>query len=74
VDLLLQTVHQVPFEFGAAQEAARIRAVLESQGQPIGPYDVLLAGQAGSLGLIVVTANTKEFSRVSGLTLENWQI
>jgi tRNA(fMet)-specific endonuclease VapC len=73
VDLLLQTVQQLPFAFGAAKEAARIRALLESQGQPIGPYDVLLAGQALADSLIVVTANTKEFSRVPGLTLENWQ-
>src|SRR5438046_5793869 len=46
VDLLLKTVLQMPFESAAATEAARIRALLESQGQPIGPYDTLLAGQA----------------------------
>jgi tRNA(fMet)-specific endonuclease VapC len=73
IDLLLKTVHEVPFESGAAREAARIRALLESQGQPIGPYDVLLAGQALALSLILVTANTKEFSRVPGLSLEDWQ-
>jgi len=73
VELLLKTVYEVPFESGAAREAARIRAILESQGQPIGPYDVLLAGQALALSLILVTANTKEFSRVPGLSLEDWQ-
>jgi tRNA(fMet)-specific endonuclease VapC len=73
VDLLLKTVPYLPFDFGAAGEAARIRALLESQGQPIGPYDVLLAGQALAGSLIVVTANTKEFSRVPGLSVENWQ-
>jgi tRNA(fMet)-specific endonuclease VapC len=41
VDLLLHTVQQMPFEAGPAKEAARIRALLESQGQTIGPYDVL---------------------------------
>jgi tRNA(fMet)-specific endonuclease VapC len=71
VDLLLKTVQHLPFDFGAAEEAACIRALLESQGQPIGPYDVLLAGQALSASLILVTDNTKEFSRVPGLTLEN---
>ncbi len=40
---------------------------------PIGPYDVLLAGQALALSLILVTNNTKEFSRVPGLRLEDWQ-
>jgi tRNA(fMet)-specific endonuclease VapC len=73
VELLLKTVHEVPFESGAAREAARIRALLESQGQPIGPHDVLLAGQALALSLTLVTANTKEFSRVPGLVLEDWQ-
>jgi tRNA(fMet)-specific endonuclease VapC len=74
VDLLLKTVQHLLFEFSAAEEAARIRALLESQGQPIGPYDVLLAGQARSGSLILVTDNTREFSRVPGLTLENWQM
>jgi len=73
VDLLLSTVSQVPFETTTSKEAARIRALLESQGQTIGPYDLLLAGQALAAALILVTANTKEFSRVPGLTLENWQ-
>jgi tRNA(fMet)-specific endonuclease VapC len=73
VDLLLRTVHQMAFELGAAKEAVRVRALLESQGQPIGPYDVLLAGQALADSWILVTANTREFSRVPGLTLEDWQ-
>src|SRR6266404_2663544 len=63
VDLLLKTIPQVEFGAEAAQEAARIRATLESQGQSIGPYDLLLAGHARSLALILVSANTKEFSR-----------
>lgn len=74
VELLLKTVQHLPFDFKASEEAARIRALLESQGQPIGPYDFLLAGQALGGALILVTANTKEFSRVPGLTVENWQI
>ena len=73
VQLLLSTVHEIAFESVAAQEAARIRALLESQGQPIGPYDVLLAGQALASSMIMVTANTREFSRVPGLMLEDWQ-
>ncbi|MGH7168922.1 MAG: PIN domain-containing protein, partial [Gemmataceae bacterium] len=73
VDLVLKTVQHLPFDFGEAEQAARIRALLESQGQPIGPYDILLAGHALSVSLILVTDNTKEFSRVPGLALENWQ-
>jgi tRNA(fMet)-specific endonuclease VapC len=61
-----------PFEDTAAREAARIRAILEKRGRGIGPYDTLIAGQALSLGMTLVTANTREFARVPGLKLENW--
>lgn len=73
VDLLLSTVIELPFDSRAAREAGRIRGLLESQGQMIGPYDVLLAAQALAAGLTLVTDNTDEFARVAGLTLENWQ-
>ena len=56
----------------AASEAARIRARLERKGTPIGPYDVLIAGLAKSRALTLVTNNTREFSRVRGLPIENW--
>ncbi len=52
--------------------AGGIRATLEIQGKAIGPFDTLIAGQALRQGLILVTANTREFSRVKGLRLENW--
>ena len=73
VGALLHTVHTLPFDAAAAKEAARIRAVLESEGRPIGPYDVLLAGHAVAAGLILVSANAAEFSRVAGLSLDNWK-
>jgi len=74
VALLLQTVTELPFDQTAAREAGRIRGLLESQGQMIGPYDVLLAAQALATDLILVTANTGEFQRVPALTVENWQV
>lgn len=55
-----------------AQAAGEIRAELERQGQRIGEYDTLIAGQAFSRNLILVTANTREFARVKGLTVEDW--
>jgi tRNA(fMet)-specific endonuclease VapC len=73
VDLLLQSILVLSFESAAAKESARTRATLEAQGQPIGPYDVLLAGQALADSLVLVTANTKEFGRVPGLNLEDWE-
>ncbi|HMF17762.1 MAG TPA: type II toxin-antitoxin system VapC family toxin [Gemmataceae bacterium] len=74
VELLLKTIVELPFDSAAAKEAGRIRAILEAKGQPIGPYDLLLAGQAVALSMTLVTANTKEFSRVPGLVTENWQV
>jgi tRNA(fMet)-specific endonuclease VapC len=65
VELLLTAVWEMAFDPDAAREAARVRALLEAQGQMIGPYDVLLAGQALAHSMILVTANTKEFKRVS---------
>lgn len=73
LERLLQTLHQASFEEPAAREAARIRALLESQGQMIGPYDILLAGQALAESFILVTANTSEFARVPGLQWEDWE-
>ncbi|WP_174298924.1 type II toxin-antitoxin system VapC family toxin [Sphingomonas bacterium] len=55
-----------------AREAGQLRAELAAVGLPIGGYDLLIAGQARARGLIVVTANTREFERVSGLSVEDW--
>lgn len=57
-----------------ARVAGMIRADLARQGTPIGPYDVLIAGQAKARGLTLVTSNTGEFSRVAGLSLEDWAV
>lgn len=51
---------------------ARVRSKLERRGSPIGPLDTLLAAQALSRSLTLVSNNTREFRRVSGLRLENW--
>ena len=61
------------FDQEDARQAGEIRAALAGAGTPIGPYDVLIAGQARARGLIVVTHNTGEFSRVNGLDVEDWQ-
>jgi len=72
VERFVSTIIEPPFDRAAAERAARIRADLERQGQPIGPYDLLIAGQALVNGLTLVTNNRQEFQRVSGLTLESW--
>ncbi|MCS5601784.1 MAG: type II toxin-antitoxin system VapC family toxin [Paracoccus sp.] len=55
-----------------ARVAGEIRAELARAGTPIGPYDVLIAGQAKARGFTLVTNNTGEFRRVVGLMLEDW--
>ena len=55
-----------------AISAGRVRAILKASGMPIGHYDLLIAGQALSRGLTLVTNNTREFARVEGLKLEDW--
>lgn len=62
----------VPLDWAAARAAGEIRALLAQGGQPIGPYDTLIAGQALSRNLILVTSNTKEFGRVPRLVVEDW--
>ena len=61
------------FDKEDARQAGEVRALLASRGTPIGPYDVLIAGQAKSRNLILVTSNTDEFGRVPGLRLDDWQ-
>ncbi|MEX1364298.1 MAG: type II toxin-antitoxin system VapC family toxin [Nannocystaceae bacterium] len=51
---------------------ARIRAHLERSGKPIGPLDTLIAAHAVARGLILVTNNQREFTRVPGLDVDNW--
>jgi tRNA(fMet)-specific endonuclease VapC len=55
-----------------ARVAAVIRTRLEMEGRPIGPYDILIAAQALARNAILVTANVREFSRIAGLTIEDW--
>ncbi len=61
------------FDHDDARQAGEIRAHLASKGTPIGPYDVLIAGQAKARKLTLVTHNTTEFTRVPGLKVEDWK-
>lgn len=62
----------LPFDDPAAESYGQLRAHLAAIGQLIGPYDLQIAAIALAKGLIVVTHNTKEFSRVPGLVIEDW--
>lgn len=70
--LLSGDLDVLDFDDEDAQTAGRIRADLEKDGTPIGAYDLLIASQALRRGLTVVTANTGEFSRVAGLSWQDW--
>ena len=70
VDELLFEV--IEFDGEDAREAGAVRAALAGLGTPIGPYDVLIAGQARARELVLVTANVSEFRRVEGLVVEDW--
>ena len=67
-----QDVAVVPFDEASAERFGAVAAALAVRGQPIGLYDTLVAAQALSLGLTLITNNTRHFSRVPGLTVENW--
>ena len=62
----------LPFTVSSADHSSQIRQNLAATGQTIGPLDTLIAGQALEHQLTLVTGNTREFSRVSGLRLESW--
>lgn len=69
---LTSIVNILPLNEAEARCAASIRATLEKQGTPIGPYDVLIAGTALSNKGTLITHNLKEFERIKGLQLEDW--
>ncbi len=60
------------FDTQAAMHFGQLRAELAKSGRLIGPYDMMIAGHARALGLILVTNNRREFDRVPGLRVENW--
>ena len=72
IQFLKHPFQVLDFDKRDANTAGEIRADLARRGTPIGPYDVLIAGQALARGLTLVTANTREFSRVDGLQLADW--
>ena len=73
LERMLGLLQKVMVDSEIAATAALMRAELRQQGQPIGPYDLLIAATALTHQLTVVTHNTREFSRVAGLSLEDWQ-
>ena len=67
------TVASLPFDDRCAEEYGLIREELERAGTPIGPNDILIAATARAHGAVLVTHNVREFSRVAGLRIEDWE-
>lgn len=73
LDLFLSPFASLPFDDQSARTCAEIRSQLERAGTVIGPHDLQIAAIALQHGLILVTHNTREFSRIGGLKLEDWE-
>jgi tRNA(fMet)-specific endonuclease VapC len=72
IEAMTARLEVLPFDAKAVFHFGQIRAELYRTGQPIGPYDMMIAGHARASGLKLVTNNAKEFERVQGLLLEDW--
>jgi tRNA(fMet)-specific endonuclease VapC len=72
LEAVLGALQVLPFEASADATYGTLRARLERAGQMIGGNDLLIAAQAVTLGVTLVTDNEREFGRISELSLENW--
>ena len=64
----------LPFDDRAAEVYGYEKARLETLGTPIGPNDLLIASIAVAHNLTLVTHNTREFGRITGLKLDDWEV
>lgn len=72
LEMFLAPLEIYPFDESVIWHYGEVRANLEKQGKPIGALDTMIAAHALALNTILVTNNTREFSRVEGLHYENW--
>ena len=72
IEAFMSPLTKLPFADEATNHYADIRKSLETQGQPIGPNDLIIASTARAYGTILITRNTREFGKVSGLQIEDW--
>ena len=74
LEMFLAPLEIVPFDERAVWAYGELRVELERRGESIGALDTMIAAHALSLRAVLVTNNTREFSRVNGLQLENWAV
>lgn len=68
-----EPLSSLAFDDSCAEEYAQIRADLTRQGKLIGPNDMLIAAIARVHDAVLVTNNTREFSRITNLRIQDWQ-
>ena len=73
LDMFVAPFSSLPFDDACAVRCAEIRRALERGGEPIGPHDLQIAAIALHYNLTLVTHNTREFGRIAGLRLEDWE-
>ena len=71
-ELLRPNIRVLPFDYAAAETYGRIRAELERAGTPLAEPNLRIGAIALTKDLTVVTGNTRHFSRIPGLRVENW--
>ena len=74
LSILFSSIDSFPFDGEAARIFGELRADLMQRGTPIGPYDIQIAATALANHCTLVTHNTREFSRIDGLKLEDWEV
>jgi len=74
IDMFISEIEIIPFDKQCTRLAGKIRAYLKREGQMIGDYDILIAATALANNGTLVTINTREFSRIKGLKIEDWSI
>ena len=73
VELFANTFQILPFDSACARAYAIVRTALEEAGKPIGPLDTLIAATALAHHAVLVTSNSREFTRVGGLHVQTWE-
>jgi len=74
LDELFENFESLSFDDDAARKYGEIRSDLDRQGTPIGPNDLMIAAIAAVHDAVLVTHNTREFMRVTGLKIEDWEL
>ena len=74
IQTFISELEIIPFDRKTAEIASVVRADLEKTGQPIGGYDLMIASTAIANNGIIVTNNTREFSRINKLSVEDWSV